>query len=775
MTTGPVAGHLVAFGDYTFDARSVILFKHGNWVRVPDQSLRVLAALLENPGQIVSREELSGRLWPEGTHVAFEQGLNSIVKRLRAVLLDSPTAPRYIETLPKRGYRFICPVGSVAPLCEQVIVGQTAAGESRSSGWLPGKTRYRIAIACAFLVLAGAIGSLLYRRVWDRAWSEQARPMVSRSIDIVSDPPGARVSWRPYADLKSKWRFPGTTPLRGLPVSAGTIRVRLSKPGYTDLEIAAPGSSYRLRMESKGSQRGMVDIQAGPIFRQYAGIGRLGPVMVSDFWIDRTEVTNSAYQDFVNAGGYEKPQYWTFQFIENRRTLSWSQAMAKFRDRTGRRAPAGWSAGAYPAGEGDYPVSGVSWYEAAAYANYARKMLPSVDQWFRAAQTDDSAFVIALSNFNGRGPVPVQTRGAVGSFGVYDMAGNVREWCFNETGGMRFALGGAWPDPAYMFTRGQRIPPMNRSLTNGFRCIRSLHSNGSQPEFGAAIPAAVSDRAPLIPVPDEVWQSYKPLYSYAQTNPEAKVESITDSEEWRREKVRFRAGYGNQEVVAYLFLPKQRRPPYQCVVFVPSADAFQRISGDTIQPMEDVLRSGRAMMFPIFWGTFDRFVKLPSDAANAGYPSPVFIREALIAWRKDLGRTLDYLQTRKDIGPIGYLGVSTGAEFAPVLLAEERRVKAAVLLSGAMPEQIELMPESNPVNFARHVTIPVLMLNGRYDSILTAEAQGEMLRLLGTAGRNKAHIFVDSGHGVLAPEVRNEVMRETLVWFDRYLGVSRNR
>ena len=109
MQAGP-GEQRVTFGDYVFDLRSAILFKRGNWIRIPDQSLKVLAALLENPGEIVTREQLSCRLWPNGTHVEFEQGLNAVVKRLRAALLDSPTAPRYIETVPKRGYRFIWPV-----------------------------------------------------------------------------------------------------------------------------------------------------------------------------------------------------------------------------------------------------------------------------------------------------------------------------------------------------------------------------------------------------------------------------------------------------------------------------------------------------------------------------------------------------------------------------------------------------------------------------------------------------------------------------------------
>jgi formylglycine-generating enzyme required for sulfatase activity/DNA-binding winged helix-turn-helix (wHTH) protein/dienelactone hydrolase len=807
----------VSFEDYTFDLRSAILFKHGRWIRVPDQSLKVLAALLENPGAIITREELSRRLWPNGTHVEFEQGLNSVIKRLRAVLLDSPTAPRFIETLPKRGYRFICPVeqallapGNSEPLARDTIAQQPAASISRASGLhlaLELNASRRIAVLLAVLLIS-ASAAILYQRAsgrsralaeaiprarslatqgeygsaYDLAAAAAARlptddpqlerlwAIVSRNITITSRPSDAAVFWQPYADLKSPWRYLGKTPLSDGRVSAAAVRLRLSKPGYADLEIAAPEPKYQLRMETTGTQPGMVHIPAGPLFAQYVGIGRLGPLTLNDFWMDRTEVTNSEYQSFVNAGGYQNPQYWKSRVIENGSTLSWNEAMARFTDQTGSRSPAGWSAGAYPVGEGDYPVSGVSWYEAAAYANFEGKALPTVYQWFRAAATEDSAYIIALSNFNGHRPVPVKSQGTLGQFGVYDMAGNVREWCLNESGGMRFILGGAWSDPTYMFTRGQKLPPLNRSPTNGFRCVRSVEPVEAQPQLATPIPPAVSNRMSLTPASDGVFETYRSLYAYDHTDLHPTVESVTDSEVWRREKVRFRAGYPNQEVIAYVFLPKERRPPYQCVVFVPSGDAFQARSGDTIQPLDYVLRSGRAMMYPILWGTFDRFVHMPSDPANAGYPSPMFIREALIAWRKDLGRTLDYLQTRTDIGSIGYLGLSTGAEFAPVLLARDKRVKAAVLLSGAMPAQMKLMPESNPLNFAPRLTIPVLMLNGRYDSILTPDAQDWMFRSLGTAAPNKAHILVDSGHSVLAPEVRNKTIHETLGWFDRYLS-----
>src|SRR3954453_498299 len=100
----------VMFGPFCLDLSSGTLAKHGTRLRIPDQSIKVLITLLETPGTTVSRDELRAKLWPHGTHVEFDQSLNSAVKRLRTALCDTAISPKYIETQPKRGYRFVHPV-----------------------------------------------------------------------------------------------------------------------------------------------------------------------------------------------------------------------------------------------------------------------------------------------------------------------------------------------------------------------------------------------------------------------------------------------------------------------------------------------------------------------------------------------------------------------------------------------------------------------------------------------------------------------------------------
>lgn len=101
---------LVRFGSFEADLRTGELRKNGRRLRLQQQPFHVLALLLAHPNDLVTRQELIERLWPSGIVVDYEHSLNKAVKKLREALGDHAETPRYIETLPKRGYRFVCPV-----------------------------------------------------------------------------------------------------------------------------------------------------------------------------------------------------------------------------------------------------------------------------------------------------------------------------------------------------------------------------------------------------------------------------------------------------------------------------------------------------------------------------------------------------------------------------------------------------------------------------------------------------------------------------------------
>src|SRR3954463_460641 len=126
--TGPPPGQSrVCFDEFAADLRTGELFRKGQRVVLPNQSFLALAALLERPGELVTRDELRARLWPDGRVVEFEQGLNAVINRLREALGDSAAQPRFVETLPRRGYRFIAALDPAEGLSQPTVaVGRTS-------------------------------------------------------------------------------------------------------------------------------------------------------------------------------------------------------------------------------------------------------------------------------------------------------------------------------------------------------------------------------------------------------------------------------------------------------------------------------------------------------------------------------------------------------------------------------------------------------------------------------------------------------------------------
>ena len=115
---------LTRFGVFVFDSARLELRRNGAPVRLQDKPARVLARLLEQPGEVVAREQLCRHLWPAGTYVEFEASLNNAVRRLREVLGDSAETPRFVETVARRGYRFVAPAGPATPPALAVARGR---------------------------------------------------------------------------------------------------------------------------------------------------------------------------------------------------------------------------------------------------------------------------------------------------------------------------------------------------------------------------------------------------------------------------------------------------------------------------------------------------------------------------------------------------------------------------------------------------------------------------------------------------------------------------
>ena len=602
-------------------------------------------------------------------------------------------------------------------------------------------------------------------------------PDISWSNPIITTPPGASVYRKSYNTPNAQWEFVGRSPILKARFPAVDSSWKFELQGYTTLERATfPSGPITVALhKDRNAPSGMVPVefdQRDPVnLWGIAGFEALPVVRVGNYWIDKFEVTNREFKRFVDQGGYKKQKYWKHEFRNDGRVLPWAAAMKLFVDKTNRPGPSTWIQGEYPQGEGEYPVTGVSWFEAEAYADFVGKSLPTIYHWAAAASPTDSPSLIPASNFSGKGPSPVGTYQGMSWSGAYDMAGNVKEWCANEaTSSRRYSMGGAWDDPTYMFNIPDARSPFERSRGFGFRCAEYVSTGKEAEAAGAPITVQLRNYGSEKPVSDQLFRAYKNQYSYDKTPLKAKVESVQQTEDWRQEKVSFDAAYGGERVTAYLFLPKGASPPFQVVVHFPGAYAAHLRSSAKGLPMclpefDFIIKSGRAVLFPIYKGTFER----GSGQKPIYWPNTSSTyRDSVIFWSKDLSRSIDYLETRQDINAneLAYEGYSWGAAMGGLLPAVETRFKALILLSPGFFLQQQL-PEVDQVNFAPHVKAPVLMLNGRFDFIWPPRiSQEPMFRLLGTPTEHKRRVVYDAGHDV----PRTEMIRESLNWLDKYLG-----
>jgi eukaryotic-like serine/threonine-protein kinase len=335
-------------------------------------------------------------------------------------------------------------------------------------------------------------------------------------------------------------------------------------------------------------------------------------------------------------------------------------------------------------------------------------------------------------------------------------------------------LGGGWADPDYMFGQADAVTPFDRSRATGFRCIKLIA--GAAATLDDEVVPQFSYWAKEKPVGDDLFQAYRGLFAYEKTPLESRIENVVeDDPRWRVERVTFNAAYNNERVPAWVILPRNAAPPYQTVIWFPGTGAVINNSSERIPEQERLAiytTSGRAVVYPIYKGTHER--KEPWQIPlGPGYVTPVSTvayRDSVLQWSKDFSRTVDYLETRSDIrhDKLAYVGFSWGAMVSSVILAVDQRPKVAILWSGGLFGGS--LPEVNQYNFAPRVTIPVLMLNGRFDYTFPVESsQRPLLQLLGSAPEDKSHILFEALH----PLTPNQGGKESVEWLDRYLGPAR--
>ena len=625
-------------------------------------------------------------------------------------------------------------------------------------------------------------------------------PLISEPLTVTTDPPGARVYLKRFLPNAPEQIAPreylGLTPLQNLRVARGEYLLSLEKDGYASFERTISSKLYQngptllppddpTRVEQRlfapeQLPARMVFVPGG----NYKLVSWRRPseasIALDDYFIDKYEVTNREFKEFVLAGGYLKSQNWP-------RGIDVSQFPGQFKDRTGLPGPRAWVGQDFPAGRADYPVTDINWHEAAAYCGFRSKQLPTVFQWEKAARNglftyysgyimpwgpiDVTGTVEGRANFNGSGPAPVGSFAfGLSPFGCHDMAGNVAEWCLNATTAGFTTVGASWEDHPYLFPYIGAQPGLSSSGKLGFRCARlaatPVHGDQGAQRF---------DEAENIPTPtpanETEFRSLLSHYRYDQTPLAAQLLETRETGEWRREKISYLSA-SDERALAYLYLPKTAQPPFQVLQFVPAGDVFGNFSTlpDSVeQVLPPYIRAGRAVFAVVFKGFKER-------ERPPGYTPPsrasVKRREEQVAQATDLRRGLDYLAGRSDIDAqrLAYFGFSQGASEGLIFAALDARYRAVVLMAGGMwPTRADALPEVRYANFVPYIRAPKLMLNGRYDEVHPLATLIEpALRLM---REPKKLVLYDGSH---TPPV--EIAVPTINgWLDETLGpVRRN-
>jgi TolB-like protein/dienelactone hydrolase len=622
------------------------------------------------------------------------------------------------------------------------------------------------------------------------------RNAVSITSTIHTQPSGVQVSYRADGVADAEWIPLGISPLEDLRLPTGHLQLRFEGEGIVTTHrmvrnptgllhnfdaspasrVFFPEGVFKLATTDEGRE-GMAFVEPWSA-RIALPHSRIEPAaFVPAYFIDIHEVTNAEYQSFVDAGGYGESRYWADLDFGG---AEWPGAVATFTDQTSQPGPAGWEMGRFRPGDEQLPVTGVSWFEAAAYCRFAGKELPTFYHWYRAALdymelvAPVAPAVIRQSNFAGKGLAPVGQYPAISFYGLKDMGGNAREWLANADADMRWIAGGAWNQVPYMFLDEEFEAPATRGPTNGFRCMTNADGERTpEPLTVATDLRGGPDPRAIEPVDDETYAIYRDQFGYLKRDLVSQLLSTEQMAYWRQEKVRIDSPYSADGMEVLLLIPDNATSPMQALVMMPGSDAF--FSGATLKgydwadyepSLAVVLQSGRALVLPVWDGAFGRGLRLSSSPDEQEWRE--FTRSRGLRWRQDLGATLDYLETRDDIDSsgIGYLGISAGASAPLAMLAVEPRVKTAVLVAGGLTG-LDDHPLVQPANHAPRITIPVLMINGRYDQNFPLDSrQQPLFDLLGAEGDRKKHAIYDAGHiGYPVSQQRREITG----WLDKWL------
>ena len=623
-------------------------------------------------------------------------------------------------------------------------------------------------------------------------------PTISDSLSVNSEPTVAKIYLRRFqTDTNGNFperQFIGETSINELRIARGNYILQIEKDGFAPMERTISGTIPRiggsfietppLKIEVKLLEKDkipprMVFVPTGEYALVNWSRSTETKVKLDDYFIDKYEVSNAEFKEFITAGGYGKKEFWKVPIIKDAKVIPLDEVLPLFKDKTGLSAPRSWTNQNFAEGKGDFPVTDITWYEAAAYAEFRGKSLPTVFQWEKAARdrTFDPRYNAMpwgfirqgettdnRANFRGMGTVTV-TNNAFGMspFGAFNMAGNVSEWNINQNPEGFITSGGAWNDLAYSFGDYGVYPGLYAENRIGFRCV--LNTNESPGDQGAQMlpPAETPEYKPSSDAELKVWLTH---YEYDKKPLNAKIIETTETDAWQREKITF-TGEGGEQAIAYLYLPKNYPRPLQVIHYVPPGDVVRGLRSlpDSVEMFAaPFVKSGRAVFAVVLKGYIER-----PFSQNYVLPdnSTVEFRKQMVNWITDLRRGIDYIETRDDLikDKLAFLGISNGANVGLVLTAIETRYKTLVFESAGLEKDFRTrIAETSPIKFASQIKTQKLVINGRYDETFPYNTDAKPLFKL--LREPKKIVLYDGGHiptvEFFVPTVNN--------WLDETLG-----
>ena len=581
-----------------------------------------------------------------------------------------------------------------------------------------------------------------------------------------------------------------------------SFRIRITCNGYitkecllNPTELKAMGDDIQLVKKTEETPRDMTLVSE--LTRpSKTGVtdGSVAPPHELIFWMDRHEVSNEDYFEFVEAGAYERPEFWkTTPFMRDGEELTFEAAMKRFVDRTGEPGPASWSKGRFPKGMDQHPVSGLSFFEATAYACYRGKQLPTAAQWHFAASGEATIGMVSRNNFASNGPATCGAHSGISRFNIRDLGGNVREWCCNgQQPEHSYTLGGSWKSPSAAIHLNIATNHWDRSEVNGVRCCKSIGSlKQTQAPLANAKPVVFPTHENLEYALPELAE-LRPLYEYDRktpTNPSGnQIANATFASLGMSHTIaQIQSAHDPSRYNLHLLASTKPNTPLRCVIVLP--DALQTShSSYSLAPLTsenpealaitaDILSRYRLMLCmpdlsrPFYVAGGNQLASKPPTQHTPDEQTDNLVKKV-----KDTMRALDYLLSRSDLDAEQCFLLAFGRRAASAirLLALDDRFQAGVLVGGGYGklsrigrQMRPLMRHSNAAHhFAPHVKKPLLMINGSRDLLFPETlSQRPLYQELGSTRKNKIML----GTNLLnEPQHLGEILLHAADWFQKH-------